>query len=116
MYSSNIAVYVKTLNNKQTDLENFKTLLFKTKPRQKIMDAKPKNWLIESIFTTLCCCLPLGIAGIYYAAQVDTKFSCGDYSGAAESSANAKKMCLIGLCVGLPLTILATAFRFMAER
>ncbi len=28
-------------------------------PRQ-----KPKNYLIESILITLCCCLPLGIVGI----------------------------------------------------
>ena len=62
---------------------------------------KPKNYLVESILATLCCCLPLGIAGIVFAAQVDSKWNAGDYHGAVEAAANAKKFTLIAFGIGL---------------
>lgn len=59
------------------------------------------NYLIQAILVTLCCCLPFGIVAIVYAAQVNTKLTAGDYSGAAEASRNAKMWCWIALGVGL---------------
>jgi uncharacterized membrane protein YvbJ len=64
---------------------------------------KPKNYLVESILVTLCCCIPLGIVGIVYAAQVDTKWNAGDHQGAIISADNAKKWTLIGFVVGFVL-------------
>jgi len=52
---------------------------------------KPANYLVWAILSTLFCCLPLGIASIVFAAQVDGKYNSGDYAGAVEASEKAKK-------------------------
>jgi len=63
----------------------------------------PRTYLIESILTTIFCCLPLGIPSIIYASRVEGKFYRGDYAGAEADSAKAKKWLFInlGLSVGL---------------
>ena len=62
---------------------------------------QPKNYLIESILVTVLCCLPLGIVGIVYATQVNSKFKSGDYEGAQEASENAKKWMTWGAIAGV---------------
>ncbi len=57
----------------------------------------PKNYLIESILVTIFCCMPLGIVGIIFAAQVNAKFEAGDYDGALKASKEAKKWMAWGL-------------------
>lgn len=71
---------------------------------------KPSNHLAFSIISTvlnLMCCtiLPLGIAGIVFASQVDPKWLAGDYQGAIDSSRKAKIFSWIGLALGLLLPI-----------
>lgn len=61
----------------------------------------PKNYLIESILVTIFCCLPFGIAGIVFAAQVNAKFDLGDYEGALKSSQEAKKWMTLGIISSL---------------
>lgn len=73
--------------------------------------AKPPNYLVWAILATLFCCLPFGIVSIVYAAQVDGKFSGGDYAGAMESSRKAKNWalasCLSAVGIGILYIILA---------
>jgi hypothetical protein len=45
---------------------------------------------VPAIFSTLCCCLPIGIVAIVFAAQVNTKLQAGDMPGALEASRKAK--------------------------
>jgi hypothetical protein len=45
---------------------------------------KPDNYLVWAILSTLFCCLPLGVASIVFAAQVDGKYNSGDYAGAVD--------------------------------
>ncbi|HEV7768933.1 MAG TPA: CD225/dispanin family protein [Thermoanaerobaculia bacterium] len=59
------------------------------------------NYLVHSIIVTLCCCMPLGIVGIVFAAQVNSKLALGDYMGAREASAKAKLFTMIGFGIGL---------------
>ena len=66
----------------------------------------PKNWLVESILVTLFCCLPFGIAGIVFAAQVNSKWTAGDYTGALQSSKDAGKWTKIGFFVGIGVIVL----------
>lgn len=64
------------------------------------------NYLIQSILVTLCCCLPLGIVAIIFAAQVNTKLAQGDVAGAQDASQKAKMFCWIGFGVGLVVTLI----------
>ena len=59
------------------------------------------NYLWQSIVVTLCCCLPLGVVGIIFAAQVNSKLAQGDIAGAREASSKAKMFTMIGFAVGL---------------
>lgn len=64
------------------------------------------NYLIQSILVTICCCLPLGIVAIVFAAQVNSKLAQGDIVGAREASAKAKMFCWIAFGIGIALSLL----------
>lgn len=67
---------------------------------------KPNNYLILAIFTTLCCCLPLGIVGIVYASKVNSLYTMGQFDAATEASNNAKKWSLIGIGCGVAVSLI----------
>lgn len=64
------------------------------------------NHLIPAILTTICCCLPLGIVSIVYAAQVNGKIGNGDLAGAKRDSDSARTWAWISFIVGIPANIL----------
>ena len=64
------------------------------------------NYLVQSILVTLCCCLPLGVVAIVFAAQVNSKLAAGDIAGAQDASQKAKMFCWIGFGLGLVVTII----------
>lgn len=66
----------------------------------------PSNYLIPAILATIFCCLPIGIAAIVFAAQVNGKWSAGDQAGALESAAKAKKFTIISVAVGVVVLVL----------
>jgi hypothetical protein len=68
------------------------------------------NYLVQSILTTIFCCLPFGIVAIIFAAQVNGKLAGGDYAGAVQSSKQAKMWCWIGFGIGLAGIIAYFAF------
>ncbi|GAA1589255.1 hypothetical protein GCM10009678_84490 [Actinomadura kijaniata] len=61
----------------------------------------PPNHLVWAILTTILCCLPGGVVSIVYAAQVNSKWSAGDYQGAMKASKNAKTWAIVSAVVGL---------------
>jgi GYF domain 2/Interferon-induced transmembrane protein len=65
--------------------------------------------LAFAIVVTVMCCLPLGIAGIVYAAQINSKLAVGDYLGAAESARQSKMWSWIGFGIGAVLNLLLFA-------
>jgi predicted secreted protein len=70
----------------------------------------PPNYLVWAILTTLFCCLPLGIASIVFAAQVNGKYSAGDVRGAQEASEKAKKFAIWSAVAGLVVGVLYAIF------
>ena len=66
----------------------------------------PPNNLVMAILVTIFCCWPLGIPAIVYAAQVNSKFAQGDYSGSEEASKKAKTWSIVALCGGLLVGLL----------
>lgn len=65
----------------------------------------PKNYLIESILSTVLCCPAFGIAAIVFASKVDRLAYQGDYSGAAEAANKAKMFSIIAVVLGIVTNI-----------
>jgi predicted secreted protein len=66
----------------------------------------PPNYLVWAILTTVFCCLPLGIASIVFAAQVNGKWAAGDVAGANESSRKARQFAIWSAIAGVVLAVL----------
>lgn len=66
----------------------------------------PPNHLVWAILSTLFCCLPLGVASIVFAAQVNSKWNAGDAAGAQDSSDKARKFALWATIIGLVFLVL----------
>ncbi|HEX6160583.1 MAG TPA: CD225/dispanin family protein [Thermoanaerobaculia bacterium] len=59
------------------------------------------NYLVSSLFVTLCCCTPLGIVALVFSTQVNSKLIAGDIAGAQAASKNARTWMLIGVVLGI---------------
>jgi Interferon-induced transmembrane protein len=71
-----------------------------TPPPSSGAPASVPNYLVPAIIS-LFCCLPLGIAAVIFAAQVNTKVAAGDSAGALDSSKKAKMFSFIAIGLGL---------------
>lgn len=58
------------------------------------------NYLVVAIIS-LFCCMPLGIAAIIFATQVNGKVAAGDMAGALDASKKAKMFSFIAIGLGL---------------
>ncbi|MDR2910885.1 MAG: CD225/dispanin family protein [Bacteroidales bacterium] len=65
----------------------------------------PPNYLVWAIIATVLCCLPFGIVSIVFAAQVNSKWAAGDFTGAQISSKNAKTWAWVSFGAGLLFAI-----------
>uniref|UniRef100_A0A3B3I1G4 Uncharacterized protein n=1 Tax=Oryzias latipes TaxID=8090 RepID=A0A3B3I1G4_ORYLA len=64
------------------------------------------SYLGWSIFNTVCCCLPLGIAAIIYSTKVNSANSAGNEFEAEDASRMAKKLNIFGFFIGIILIII----------
>jgi hypothetical protein len=71
-----------------------------TPPPSSGAPASVPNYLIPAIIS-LFCCLPLGVAGVVFAAQVNGKVAAGDTAGALDASKKAKLFSFIAIGLGL---------------
>lgn len=62
--------------------------------------ANVPNYLIPAIIS-LFCCLPLGVVGVIFAAQVNGKVAAGDIPGAMDAAKKAKLFSYIAIGLGL---------------
>ncbi|KAM9801622.1 dispanin subfamily A member 2b-like [Neosynchiropus ocellatus] len=69
------------------------------------------TYLGWSIFNTLCCCLPLGIAAIVYSCKVQTANATGDAVVAADASRVAKILNIVALVCGIIFIIIFIALK-----
>lgn len=68
--------------------------------------APPPNYLVWAILSTIFCCLPLGVASIVFASQVNSKWQMGDYAGAQNSSQRARQFALWSTISGVVIFVL----------
>ncbi|MGG6267689.1 type IV pilin-like G/H family protein [Leptolyngbya sp. AN03gr2] len=73
-----------------------------------INTTKPKNYLVPSILVTLFAFLPVGIAALIFASQVDSKHNRKDYIGAQVASKTAKSLCIVAGAIAAPIYALVT--------
>jgi heme/copper-type cytochrome/quinol oxidase subunit 2 len=79
--------------------------------------APPDNHLVWAILTTLFCCLPFGIVSIVFAAQVNSKWTLGDYQGAIASSQKAKTWAITAaVCGGIGIVIYGIIIAVVASK
>lgn len=71
------------------------------------------NYLWQSIVVTICCCPPVGIPAIVFAAQVNSKLAAGDIAGAMDASKKARMWCWISFAVGLVGGIISAILRVL---
>jgi hypothetical protein len=57
--------------------------------------------LVSPILTTLCCCLPLGVASIVYATKANGKGALGDIEGAKSDAAKSKSYMTWSVVLGI---------------
>lgn len=74
------------------------------------METPPENYMVWAILSTVFCCMPLGIVSIVKASEVNTKWNAGDYEGARQSSAGAKKFALYALYSGIAVAVIYFVF------
>jgi hypothetical protein len=68
------------------------------------------NYLVPAVLSAFCCCMPIGVVAIIYAAQVNSKLHAGDIAGAQAASKNAKMWSWIALGAGALLWLAYGAF------
>lgn len=72
----------------------------------------PSSYLTPAILVTLFCFLPTGIAAIVFASQVQSKWTVGDFAGAAEASRKARLFVIVSVAVGFLAWVVFLAIGF----
>ena len=68
------------------------------------MPQKPVNWvpyLILSIISTLCCCLPFGVVGIVFSAKINSAMLAGNLEEAQNNAKMARIWIIVSFEIGL---------------
>jgi hypothetical protein len=74
---------------------------------------KPNNYLVWGVVSTLLCCLPLGVASIYYATRVNQRWQAGDVAGAKHAADRARTFAIASAVIGvLALAVLLSTGGF----
>ncbi len=74
----------------------------------------PSSYLVWAILATLFCCLPFGIVSIVFAAQVNSKWTAGDFQGAMDYSSKARTWTIVSAVLGVIGIIIIVIIRASA--
>lgn len=80
------------------------------KVMEEMITPKPNNYMALAIFSTVCCCPPIGIYAIIRAMKVNDYYLMKQYDAAALASNDAKKWSIICIVLGVILDIPFFAF------
>ena len=72
---------------------------------------KPLNWvpyLVLSIISTVCCCLPFGIVAIVFSAKINSAMAAGNIEEAQHAAKNAKIWIIVAFAVGIIVNIITS--------
>ncbi len=61
----------------------------------------PPTYLVWAIIATVCCCTPLGIVAIIYAANIKNAYYRGDYMMAQRNSSRAQAWIIAAIVLGI---------------
>jgi pyruvate/2-oxoglutarate dehydrogenase complex dihydrolipoamide acyltransferase (E2) component len=81
----------------------------------RIAPHKIENHMVKSIIATACCCPPLGIVGIIYAAQVDALLRQGKRAAAEEAGKKAGIWSNLTIGIGLLAYVLWTTLMIVYQ-
>ncbi len=73
----------------------------------------PKTWFVEAILTVIFCCTPFGIAGLFYAIQVEHMIQTKRLDLAQLYSRKAKKWVAWAFFIGIGFWVLYVLFIFL---
>ena len=68
------------------------------------MPQEPVNWvpyLILSIISTLCCCLPFGVVGIVFSAKINSAMLAGNLEEAQNNAKMARIWIIVSFAIGI---------------
>jgi len=86
------------------DLDNFKLFIMEDQ-----FVPKPNSNMILAIFSTICCCLPVGIYAIIKASSVDGLYASKQYAAAQAAADEAKKWSMIAIILGVIGSVISFA-------
>lgn len=76
--------------------------------------ARPNNFMIPAVLSTICCCIPLGIVAIIQASKVNPLADAGNLAAAEEAAGKAKMWTFIAVGVGLVINLIVGVLQVLA--
>ena len=76
----------------------------------------PPTNLVLAILTALCCCMPLGVVAIVYAAMAEGNVGSGDYAAARRNAAQASNYITWGVILGILGCVAAVVLSIAGQR
>ena len=73
------------------------------------------DYLIWSIITTICCCMPLGLIGVIYSVLGKSDLKAGNHDDAVKKSKIAFWCNLVGLILGLIIFVIYISIASLEE-
>ncbi|MEQ2192379.1 hypothetical protein XENOCAPTIV_010806 [Xenoophorus captivus] len=73
------------------------------------------SYCVWSVFSTLCCCLPVGLCALYYSSKVNTANGAGDIDAATNASKTAICLNVLSLISGLICIAIFLAVEFQKK-
>ncbi|XP_067937622.1 interferon-induced transmembrane protein 1-like [Watersipora subatra] len=83
-----------------------------TAPVQIPPTSPPNDYLAFSIFTTIFCCVWIGIAAIYKSVKVKEAIRAGNEQAAADASKTAMTLNIVGVILGIIVLVVVVLLNF----